>query len=132
LALFDMVEQYGGYVALDATESGPRSFCRAFDRPRLADEPFLELIDAYFDGIQDIARRPNDGFYESLAPRLRERRIGAIILQRCLWCDLWHAEVERFRQCFGVPVLDLDLDGEEPFDTARMRTRVGAFMEMLT
>lgn len=132
LAVFDMIEQHGGYVALDATDRGLRSVCRSLDRRRMNDEPLLELADAYFDSIQDVSRRPNDGFYEWLAPRLHSRRVDAIVVQRYLWCDLWHAEVERLRQRFGLPLLDLDLDGDEPFDTNRMRTRIGAFMEMLT
>ncbi len=131
LALFDLVEECGGYVALDASENGIRGFCRPFDHDRLADDPFEELADAYFDGIVDVSRRPNDPFYEWLGTRLRERDVAGIILHRYLWCDLWHAEVERVRKRFGLPLLDLDLDGEDTLNEARTQTRIAAFMEML-
>ncbi|MFC1652256.1 2-hydroxyacyl-CoA dehydratase [Planctomycetota bacterium] len=132
LAVYKLIEACGGQVDFDATEWGPRSLCRAFNRPRLEDEPLHELADAYFESIPDITRRPNDGFYAWLTPHLHERKIRALIVQRYLWCDLWHAEVERLRSCFELPLLDLDLDGEEPFDSARTRTRIGAFLEMLS
>lgn len=131
LALFDLVAESGGYVALDASENGIRGFCRPFDRDRLAEDPFGELADAYFDGIVDVSRRPNDPFYEWLGARLQERQVRGIILHRYLWCDLWHAEVERIRQRFGLPLLDLDLDGHNLLTDARTRTRIAAFMEML-
>jgi len=131
MALFDLVAESGGYVALDASENGIRSFCRPFDHDRVAEDPFGELADAYFDGIVDVSRRPNDPFYEWLGARLKERDVAGIILHRYLWCDLWHAEVERIRQRFGLPVLDLDLDGEDLLTDARTHTRIAAFMEML-
>lgn len=131
LALFDLIAQCGGYVALDASENGLRGFCRPFDRDRLANDPFGELADAYFDGIVDVSRRPNDPFYEWLGTRLRARNIRGIVLHRYLWCDLWHAEAERIRRRFGLPLLDLDLDGEDLPAEGRTRTRIAAFMEML-
>jgi benzoyl-CoA reductase/2-hydroxyglutaryl-CoA dehydratase subunit BcrC/BadD/HgdB len=129
--VFHRIEDGGGYVALDATEWGPRALCRAFDDRSLADEPFRELADAYFDTIPDITRRPNDGFYQWLTRQLQACPVRGMVVLRYLWCDLWHAEVERLRQRFDLPVLDLDLDGEAPLDTQRVRTRVSAFMEML-
>jgi benzoyl-CoA reductase/2-hydroxyglutaryl-CoA dehydratase subunit BcrC/BadD/HgdB len=131
LALFDLIQEYGGFVALDATEGGEAGRPRPFDRRRLGDEPFLELADAYFDGIADLSRRPNDGFYEWLCRLLRERDIRGAIVHRYPWCDLWHAEVERIRQSTGLPVLDLDAGGDDTPDNGRRRTRIGAFMEML-
>ena len=131
LALFDLIREYGGFVALDATEGGEAGRHRPFDRRRLEDEPFLELADAYFDGIADVARRPNDGFYDWLGLHLKERDIRGVIVHRYPWCDLWHAEVERIRQCTGLAVLDLDAGGDDAPDDGRRRTRIGAFMEIL-
>lgn len=131
LALLDLIREHGGFVALDATEAGEAGRPRPFDRRRLGDEPFQELADAYFDGIADISRRPNHGFYDWLGRLLRERDIRGLILHRYTWCDLWHAEVERIRQHTGLPVLDLDTGGDEVPDYGRQRTRISAFMEML-
>ena len=50
-----------------------------------------------------------------------------VILVRCVWCDLWHAEIHRLREWLAVPLLDMDLDGEDPVN--RCTTRIQAFLE---
>ena len=47
---FDLVEQAGGRVVLDATEGAERTMPRRFDPARVASDPLRELADAYFDG----------------------------------------------------------------------------------
>jgi hypothetical protein len=131
-AVFDLIEEGGGYVVLDATESGLAGRRRAFDRRRVRAEPLLELADAYFDGIRDVSRRPNGEFYTWFLRELKESGARAVIVYRHLWCDLWHAEVQRLREKSGLPVLDLDAGDAEATDSGRNRTRIGAFMEMMT
>ena len=132
LAVFGLIEASGGYVALDATENGLCGRRLPFDRRRVRAEPLSELADAYLDGIRDIGRRPNDEFYVWLLRELAEAGIRGIIVYRHLWCDLWHAEIERLRARTGLSVLDLDSDDTERIDSGRNRTRIGAFLEMLT
>ena len=48
---------------------------------------------------------------------------------RHLWCDKWHAEVQRLKDTLDVPLLDLDVDGGPV--ALRHRTRVQAFLEGL-
>ncbi|MBN1362799.1 MAG: 2-hydroxyacyl-CoA dehydratase [Sedimentisphaerales bacterium] len=132
IAILDLVAEFGGYVVLDATESGAAGTRRRFDRRRLREEPLLELADAYLDGIHDVARRPNDEFYAWLLRELAASDARAVIVYRHLWCDLWHAEVERLREKSGLPVLDLDTGDGDAIGSGRTRTRLGAFMEMLT
>jgi benzoyl-CoA reductase/2-hydroxyglutaryl-CoA dehydratase subunit BcrC/BadD/HgdB len=132
LGLFDLVHDCGGHIALDATEAGERGRHRPFDRRAVRDDPFLELVDAYLTGVVDVLPRPNDGFYDWLMHRLKQRDIRAIILHRYIWCDLWHVEFERLKARTGLPVLDLDVGGDPASAEGRVRSRVGAFMEMLT
>ncbi|MEJ2704724.1 MAG: 2-hydroxyacyl-CoA dehydratase family protein, partial [Sedimentisphaerales bacterium] len=56
--LFDIVEQSGGRIVLDGSETGERGMCATFDRRRLCSEPLMELADAYFGNIPDASRRP--------------------------------------------------------------------------
>jgi benzoyl-CoA reductase/2-hydroxyglutaryl-CoA dehydratase subunit BcrC/BadD/HgdB len=130
--VFDILRECGGHVALDATETGERGRHRPFDRRAVRDDPFLELADAYLNGIADVFARPNDGFYDWLTRRLKQRGIRAIILHRYVWCDLWHVEFERLKARTGLPVLDLDVGGDLSPAEGRIRSRIGAFMEMLT
>jgi len=129
--IFDIVEESGGRIVLDATETGERGICALFDCRSLGENPLAELTIAYFGGIQDASRRPNSGLFEWLKCEIAGRGVHGIIFHRHLWCDMWHAEVRRVKDCFGLPVLDIDSAGDNRTDRPRMVTRIRAFMEML-
>lgn len=129
LALFDFIEEAGGRVVLDGTETGERTIPAPFEPSRLESEPFDALVKAYFDGIPEVWQRPNDFLYEWLHKAVASRGPAGVILVRNVWCDLWHAEVARLRETLLLPVLDLDLNGEDAL--TRNRTRLAAFMEIL-
>ena len=78
-AIFDVLEEVGGRVVLDASEGGQRTLPRAFDPARLAADPFDELADAYFGHTADVFRRPNQGFYDWLGRELAARRVRGIV-----------------------------------------------------
>jgi benzoyl-CoA reductase/2-hydroxyglutaryl-CoA dehydratase subunit BcrC/BadD/HgdB len=130
--LFDFIETFGGRVELDGTETGERGICRPFDEERIHNDPMTELANAYFTGIPDPFLRPNTRFYDWLKYELKNRDIRAILLRRYLWCDLWHSELYRMRQVTGLPVLEIDVDGEEEPLPERTRQRISAFMEVVT
>jgi benzoyl-CoA reductase/2-hydroxyglutaryl-CoA dehydratase subunit BcrC/BadD/HgdB len=132
LTLYDEIEDCGGTVALDLTETGLRGLCRRFDRRSLAEQdPLLELADAYLDGIWDVSQRPNQRFYEWLDRSLKARPVAGLVVHRFVWCDLWHAEIEPLRERTGLAVLDLDADGHQTAGGSRRATRIAAFVEML-
>jgi len=128
--VFDAIERAGGRVVLDGTESGARTFPAPFDRRRLRDDPLLELGDAYFGAIPDIFRRPDTALYQWLGRELAASAARGIVLWRNVWCDLWAAAGVRLREATGLPVLDLDVSGEEA-GFNRTADRLQAFMEML-
>lgn len=127
--IFDLIEEAGGQVVLDGTETGERTLPRAFDRRRLQDDPFPELADAYFGTIPDAFRRPNSQLYHWLKGEVARRGIRGIILRRYLWCDTWHAEVQRMKEWSPAPVLDLDA-GDDDCES-RAASRIQSFVGML-
>ena len=129
--LFDTIEQSGGRIVLDATETGERGLCSPFDRRRLRNEPLMELADAYFGGIRDASRRPNSELYKWLGRELTSRQVQGIIFRRYLWCDMWHAELGRLKDFSDLPVLDIDTAGDNEMERQRTENRIRAFMEML-
>jgi len=131
LDLFDMIEQSGGRVVLDATETGERGMCPKFDRRRLREDPLPELAHAYFAGIPDASRRPNNELYRWLKRELADRAVRGIIFRRYVWCDLWHAELGRLKDWSDLPVLDIDSAGDNAMDLPRIQNRIRAFLEML-
>ncbi len=128
--IFSIVEGAGGSIVLDATEQGERVTPPAFDRARLCRDPLGELVDAYLR-IPDAFRRPNTALYEWLGCAMGTREVRGIILRRYVWCDLWHAEVDRLRRWSPVPVLDLDGDRDDQSARGRTVGRIEAFLEML-
>jgi len=129
--LFSLVEQAGGRVVLDATENSERTQPRPFDPEHLGDDPLQELADAYFEGIQDVFRRPNRGLYEWLGRKLAARRVQGILFRRYLWCDLWHAELRRMQELSRLPVLELDVGPDDLHSPSRVQGRIEAFLETL-
>lgn len=121
-----MCEERAGRIVIDLTlPEGPR-----FDR-RAAGDPFEELADGCFDAIEEIFQRPNSRFYRRLDRELRRAAVKGLVIRRYLWCDLWHAEIERLRQWAPVPVLDLEMSGGVEADRHRLSTRIQSFMEMV-
>jgi benzoyl-CoA reductase/2-hydroxyglutaryl-CoA dehydratase subunit BcrC/BadD/HgdB len=129
--LYDLIEEAGGRIVLDATEGGQRTLPDAFDEQRLCRDPFEELARAYFDAFPDVFRRPNDGFYQWLGRETASRGVRGLLFRRYVWCDLWHAELARLRARSPVPVLDLDASPDDPSARARTLNRVEAFLETI-
>lgn len=131
LHLLDLVDhRAGGWVAVDATESGEREWPRRFDRRRMKEDPFDELADAYFSHIPAIFRRPNSRFFEWLAEARKQTPARGIVFVTHPWCDLWRAELPRIRAASDLPVLSVSLAGEGSADGS-WTTRIQAFLEML-
>ncbi|HEY3321405.1 MAG TPA: 2-hydroxyacyl-CoA dehydratase family protein [Planctomycetota bacterium] len=138
-ALFDELAAWGAEVVLDATETGERTLPDAFDATRMGSDPFAELQRAYFGSIPDAFRRPNDLLYRWLAQKIAERGVRGIVLVRCVWCDLWHAELQRMKERFNLPVVELDQNGTsipardgEMATGPSVRTRLQALLEVFT
>ena len=128
--VFGLIEQAGGLVVLDGTENGVRTLPAPFDRRRLRDDPMPELVDAYFGTIPDAFRRPDTLLYEWLGRELAASGARGIIVWRYIWCDMWAAGVVRLREATGLPVLDVDISGDEG-ELARTANRIQAFLEVL-
>jgi benzoyl-CoA reductase/2-hydroxyglutaryl-CoA dehydratase subunit BcrC/BadD/HgdB len=130
-AFFDMVEESGGRVVLDATEGGVRTLPQTFDPLRMVADPFEELAASYFDVIPDAFRQPNTALYDWLGRELAARRVRGIVFRRYVWCDVWHAELQRLKEWSPVPVLEIDAGSDDEAASGRIRSRIEAFLEML-
>lgn len=129
--LFDLVEQAGARIVLDGTEWSERTWPAEFDPRLLDEEPQGALVTAYFDAIPDVFRRPNTPLFDWVRHELAARQVRGLLVRRYLWCDLWHAEVERLRQTLPVPVLEIDVADGDPGEKLRMLGRIEAFLETL-
>jgi len=129
--IFDVIEESGGRVVLDATETGERGMCAPLNAERVRSDPLKELARAYFGGIPDASRRPDSELYDWLDRKLAERAVRGIVFHRYVWCDLWHAELRRLKDLIDLPVLDIDTAGDFAGEESRTAGRIRAFLEML-
>jgi benzoyl-CoA reductase/2-hydroxyglutaryl-CoA dehydratase subunit BcrC/BadD/HgdB len=129
LAVLDLIELAGGRIVLSATEGGARGLPAIFNTESLQCSPRVELFGAYFGAIGEIFRRPDSMLFDYLTREISRCNPKGIVLVRQVWCDLWHAQVGRLRQHLDLPMLELDLDGQEP--PATLTNRVHAFIEVL-
>ena len=130
LEIFDLVEQFGGHVVLDATEGGEMTLPASFDRDRLRDDPLDELVRAYFGSIPHAFRRPNGMLHEYLRRQLVERGAVGVLYCRFVWCDTWAGELGRMSECTDLPVLHVEV-GDDDHAAARTASRIEAFLETL-
>jgi len=126
----DTIKRAGGQIVLDGTENGERTMPAPFNRKRIKADPMSELVHAYFETIPDVFQRPNTRLYEWLDRALLERDVKGIIVRYYVWCDLWHAEVQRIVERSKLPVLYIDTEGGN-LSRERTLSRVQAFLEML-
>lgn len=129
--IFDIIEQAGGRVVLDATETGERGMCSRLDAKGLRGDPLRKLAEAYFGGIPEASRRPDSELYDWLDRKLTERAVEGIIFRRYVWCDMWHAQLRRLKDLIDLPVLDIDTAGDFESEESRIAGRIRAFAEML-
>jgi hypothetical protein len=131
LYILDLIEEAGARVALNAMEYGERTFPRKFDRRMINDDPLLELADAYFSTIPDAFRRPNSALYIWLKERLEQEKIKGVIFHHYIWCDIWHAELARFKEWTTLPVLDIHAGDDGASVRGKMRDLIQTFIQML-
>jgi len=129
--IFDIIEESGGRVVLNGTENGERTLPDKFDLKNMEDDPFKELVRAYFGSIPDVSRRPNTALYQWLKREVEQRGIKGIIVRYYSWCDLWHGEVQRLKDLNLCPVAAINISGSEPGAIEHITTRIEAFIEQL-
>ncbi len=126
----ECVRGAGGCVALDAREGGERCWPGRFDEGAMGMDALGELARAYFRVIPDAFRRPDRLLHEYLEREVKGRGIRGLILVRYVWCDQWHAQLERLKENLKIPVVEVDLGGRD-HDVERIRTRIESLVSIL-
>lgn len=128
--VLDLLEQLGGRLALDATETGERGLPSPYCPKTLSADPLDAIVKAFFDGIPDAFRRPDTLLYDTLDREIQARGVRAIALVRYPWCDHWHAQTTRLKERFGMPVVELDLSGGDAGSRERLATRLETLVQI--
>ncbi len=128
--LFDIVDEAGGVIVLDATGTGERTLLPPVDRRLARVDPLAALADAYFGRIPDAFRRPNSELYAWLKREFALRSVQAVLYVRHTWCDTWQAEAQRMKEWCGLPFLTIESGGDNHVD-GRTLSRIQSFMEVV-
>lgn len=131
--LHHIVETSGAAVVVEEMCTGTRYFENLVDETKTTlDEQIKALANRYMN-INCACFTPNKGRTDDILRLAKEYNVDGIIDVNLKFCNLYDTEgylVERAMKEAGIPVLGIETDYTDQ-DAEQLRTRVGAFIEML-
>ena len=131
--LHNIIETSGGAVVCEEMCTGTRYFENLVDESKTTlDEQFMALSKRYMK-TNCACFTPNTGRIDDLLRMVKEYKIDGVIDCSLKFCCLYDTEkysVSRALKEAGIPVLSLETDYADT-DAEQLRTRIGAFIEML-
>ncbi len=131
--LHHIVETSGAAVVVEEMCTGTRYFENTVDESKtILDEQIQALAERYMK-INCACFTPNEGRIDDILRLAKEYKVDGIIDVNLKFCNLYDVEgykVEKALQEAGIPVLGIETDYTDQ-DAEQLRTRVGAFIEML-
>lgn len=131
--LHHIVETSGGAVVCEEMCTGTRYFEKLVDEGETTIPGQIDALANRYMGINCACFTPNDGRIEDIIRLAKEYKVDGIIDVNLKFCGLYDTEgykVERALKEAGISVLGLETDYTDN-DAQQMRTRIGAFIEML-
>ncbi len=126
-----VIEELGGAVVCYEGCSGISSRRRLIDEDRSRD-PYLRIAEKYIE-VPCAVVSPNTRRLKQVAETVREWNADGIVSITLHSCNPFAIETENIRRVcnqMGIPLLHIETDFT-PGDEAQIRTRLGAFLEMI-
>lgn len=131
--LHNIIETSGGVVVAEEMCTGTRYFENLVDETKTTlDEQIQALAERYMK-INCACFTPNHGRIEDIIRLAKEYQADGVIDVNLKFCSLYDIEgyhVEHALNDAGIPVLGIETDYTDT-DASQLRTRIGAFIEML-
>jgi len=131
--LHNIIETSGAAVVCEEMCTGTRYFENLVDETAVTlDEQFMALSERYMKN-NCACFTPNTGRIDDILRLVKEYKADGVIDCSLKFCCLYDTEkynVSRALKEAGVPVLSLETDYTDT-DAEQLRTRIGAFIEML-
>ena len=131
--LHNIIETSGAAVVCEEMCTGTRYFENLVDESKTTlDEQFIALSERYMK-TNCACFTPNTGRIDDILRMVEEYKVDGVIdcsLKFCCLYDTEKYQVSRALKNAGVPVLSLETDYTDT-DAEQLRTRIGAFIEML-
>lgn len=131
--LHNIIETSGAVVVCEEMCTGTRFFEHQVDESgKTLDEQFMNISKRYMKN-NCACFTPNGGRIDDIIRLAKEYKVDGVIDCNLKFCCLYDTEklpVKKALNEAGIPVLDLETDYEDS-DAEQLRTRIGAFVEML-
>lgn len=131
--LHNIIETSGGAVVCEETCTGTRYFSNLVDESgKTIDEMVDNLANRYMD-IHCACFTPNEHRIEDVIRLAKEYNVDGVIDSHLKFCQTYDIESYNLQKALkeaGIPVLSVETDYSEN-DTQQLRTRIGAFIEIL-
>lgn len=131
--LHHIIETTGAAVVVEEMCTGTRYFENLVDETKTTLNEQIESLSDRYMKINCACFTPNEGRIDDILRLAKEYKVDGIIDVNLKFCNLYDTEgyfVERAMKEAGIPVLGIETDYNDQ-DAEQLRTRVGAFVEML-
>lgn len=131
--LHNIVETSGGAVVCEEMCTGTRYFENLVDESQTTLEGQIDALANRYMGIHCACFTPNNDRIDDIIRLCKEYKVDGVIDVNLKFCNLYDTEgflVERELKKAGIPVLGIETDYTDS-DVQQLRTRIGAFIEML-
>lgn len=129
-----IIETNGGMVVAEEMCTGVRYIENPVDESgETIDEMLIHLTDRYLGNINCACFTPNHARIDDIIRLAKEYRADGVIDLNLKFCNLYDIEgyfVEKALNEAGIPCIGIETDYSDS-DSEQLKTRVGAFMEML-
>lgn len=131
--LHHIIETSGAAVVVEEMCTGTRYFENIVDETKTTLDEQIEALSNRYMGINCACFTPNEGRIKDILRLAEEYQVDGIIDVNLKFCNLYDTEgykVERAIKEAGIPILGIETDYTDQ-DAEQLRTRIGAFVEML-
>ncbi len=131
--LHHIIESMGAAVVCEETCTGTRYFENLADESGATTEQQINALAERYMKTHCACFTPNKERIDDIIRLAREYRVDGVVHANLKFCTIYDVErrdVENALKANGIPVLSLETDYTDT-DAEQLRTRVGAFLEML-
>ncbi|MFA9463726.1 MAG: double-cubane-cluster-containing anaerobic reductase [Velocimicrobium sp.] len=131
--LHNIIETSGAAVVCEEMCTGTRYFENLVDETKKTVDEQIDALAERYMKINCACFTPNTGRVEDIIELAKEYQVDGVIDVNLKFCNLYDTEgfvVEKALKEAGIPVLGIETDYTDS-DAQQLRTRIGAFIEML-
>ena len=131
--LHNIIETSGAVVVCEEMCTGTRYFENLVDETKTTIDEQIDALANRYMGINCACFTPNTGRIDDIIRLAKEYKVDGVIDVNLKFCSVYDVEgytVERALKEAGIPVMGIETDYTDN-DAEQLRTRIGAFIEMI-